>query len=276
MFLRGDVADERPELERGPQLECRIAEAARDPRRSPQLELAPQVRGQPERVLVEIAQHHPQVALQCGRQREPIVELVVPVDKRLAVVRDDEPRDESIATARRARRASRVAPACESRATRRRPSGHGAGRDAARCGFHNFSTLSSARCELPPASISSGPSACHSISGGSSPRSASVSSQSSAIASSSNVRACLRRGAGLASGADTLAREPVRQRRMIVDDSGSARATRADTARTASFRRRAAERELTTAARIGDIAIKAVADRRQLRGLRRLPRLRRA
>jgi hypothetical protein len=61
-LLRRDVAHQRPELERRSELEDRVAEAARDAGRAPRFELAAQLRRDAEPVLVEIAEHHPQIA----------------------------------------------------------------------------------------------------------------------------------------------------------------------------------------------------------------------
>jgi len=70
------------------------ASRPRDAGCAPGLELGTQLRVQAEAVLVEIAEHVAQVAMQCGRQREAIVKLVVPVDERRAIVGDHEPRDD--------------------------------------------------------------------------------------------------------------------------------------------------------------------------------------
>ena len=61
-LLRRDIADERPELERGTERQRRVTEPARDARLPPGFELAAQLGGHADPVFVEIAEHEPQIA----------------------------------------------------------------------------------------------------------------------------------------------------------------------------------------------------------------------
>lgn len=131
-----------------------------------------QLRRQAEAVLVEVAQHQLEILLKCCGQGEAIVvDLRSSRSSGSVVVRYYAPGDDAAKKRGECGQHRRVCGDAD-RAELTTPISPCRVPCAVSPGFHNFSILSSLRCELPAVSTSSGASACQICRGASGARSA--------------------------------------------------------------------------------------------------------